>query len=366
MVEKNEIKYIITQDNKLYNLSTSLIDDKILFVCKDNSQIYEGKFAINDLMKISNYFQPKYNVSQIQMYINNIIEKNTVQIKQTFSMIYLKLILFNKDIINIPLNRKICISNRSYSFLGNYISPEKIRNRKHINSNNISNYQNENYYSNNQNDLINKDLDSNDNKNKEIRKMHSFEEENKNYKIQIEQFDIENKILKEQIKNLNIKNKENDKRIKDLENTLKAKEKELAKKIEQISSLNLKIQQLECTLNDNINKDKIIELMEKLELKEKEIKEIKARYPLELSKGEKLMSVIFQSLDQKFTRSFICKNTDLFTKLESLLYKEYPEYSENEGENYFLVNGRKIYRYKSLEENGIHNSDIIILNKIDN
>ena len=95
-------------------------------------------------------------------------------------------------------------------------------------------------------------------------------------------------------------------------------------------------------LNNNKNKDKIIELMEKLELKEKEIKEIKSRYPLELSKGEKLMSVIFQSYDFKFIRSFLCKNTDQFTKLESLLYKEYPEYIENDTENYFLVNGRKI------------------------
>jgi len=116
----------------------------------------------------------------------------------------------------------------------------------------------------------------------------------------------------------------------------------------------------------NKNKDKIIELMEKLDLKEKEIKEIKSRYPLELSKGEKIMSIIFQSNDFKFILSFFCKNTDQFTKLESLLYKEYPQYIENDAENYFLVNGRKIYRYKSLDENGIHNSDIIILNKIDN
>ena len=131
-----------------------------------------------------------------------------------------------------------------------------------------------------------------------------------------------------------------------------------------ILELNLKIKKLENIIKNSKNKDKIIELMEKLELKEKEIKEIKSRYPFELLKDEKLMSVIFQSQDQKFTCSFLCKNTDKFTKLESLLYEKYPEYLENEGEHYFIVNGGKINRYKSLEENGIHNSDIIILNKI--
>ena len=208
--------------------------------------------------------------------------------------------------------------------------------------------------SNKQIDLVNKNADVF--KNEEIRKIHLLEKENKNYKIKIEQLNIENEILKEN----------NNKRIKDLENSIKTKEEELTKKNAQIAELNLKIQLLKNMLNDNKNKDKIIELMEKLEFKEKEIKEIKSRYPLKLSKGEKLMSIIFQSHDFKFTRSFLCKNTDQFTKLESLLYKEYPEYLENDAENYFLVNGRKIYRYKSLEENGIHNSDIIILNKIDN
>ena len=294
-------------------------------------------------MNLSKYFQINEELFQIQKYLKDIIEKQRVNIEERFSTLYLNIYLINSDIIRIPLNKD---DNQNYNIINNKY------------------FQNEINYSNNKIDLVYKDSDIYENKNEELRKMHLLEEQNKNYKIQIEQFDIENKILKEQIKNLNIKNIENDKRIKDLENSLKSREKKLTKKKEQISSLNLKIQQLEDMLNDNINKDKIIELLEKLELKEKEIKEIKSRYPLELFKGEKLMSVIFQSHDQKFTHSFICKNTEQFSKLESLLYKEYPEYSENEGENYFLVNGRKIYRYKSLEENGIHNSDIIILNKI--
>ena len=45
------------------------------------------------------------------------------------------------------------------------------------------------------------------------------------------------------------------------------------------------------------------------------------------------------------------------------LYKDHPEYSESE--NYFISNGRKVDIFKSLDENKIHNGDIIILNKIE-
>ena len=57
--------------------------------------------------------------------------------------------------------------------------------------------------------------------------------------------------------------------------------------------------------------------------------------------------------------SIICKSTQKFTELEQKLYKDYPEYSETN--NYFLINGNKVNKNKSLEENKIRNSDIIIL-----
>ena len=59
----------------------------------------------------------------------------------------------------------------------------------------------------------------------------------------------------------------------------------------------------------------------------------------------------------------ICKNTDLFSRLENELYKEYKSYKETE--NYFLVNGKRINRYNTLKQNGIKNSDIISLNIIE-
>ena len=46
--------------------------------------------------------------------------------------------------------------------------------------------------------------------------------------------------------------------------------------------------------------------------------------------------------------------------IENILYDIYPEYIENE--NYFIVNGNKINKNKTIEQNNIKYSDIVILN----
>ena len=167
------------------------------------------------------------------------------------------------------------------------------------------------------------------------------------------------KNYEEELTRLNIKldeeknkNKQLNKRIKELENLLN-EEKNLTKK------LNERINELNNLLNDNSNMTKIVELMKKIETKENEIKEIKSRYPIELQKGEKLLSVIFKSINQKILYSIICKNTDKFSKVEDKLYEQYPKYLENE--NFFIANGIKVNRFKTIEENGIKNSDTITL-----
>ena len=71
------------------------------------------------------------------------------------------------------------------------------------------------------------------------------------------------------------------------------------------------------------------------------------------------MSVIFKSFDEDINYSVICKNTDEFGQIESLLYDRYPEYKNSN--NNFLLNGKKIERNKNLDDNNIKNSDIIIL-----
>jgi hypothetical protein len=101
------------------------------------------------------------------------------------------------------------------------------------------------------------------------------------------------------------------------------------------------------------------ELMEEISKKNSEIERLLSLLPFKINPGEKLMTVIFTSSDQKIHYSIICKNTEKFNALESRLYDIYPEFSETD--NYFISNGRKIARFKDLDYNKIKNSDIITL-----
>ena len=111
--------------------------------------------------------------------------------------------------------------------------------------------------------------------------------------------------------------------------------------------------------NQKSYSEKIIALYEKID----EFKEKLARYPVELLKGEKLISVIFSSTEEAIYHSVICKNTEKFSRLVEELYNYYPEYSKSK--YYFNSNGKEVDMLKSLKDNNIHNSDIIILNKVE-
>ena len=117
---------------------------------------------------------------------------------------------------------------------------------------------------------------------------------------------------------------------------------------------------------DNKNKNEL-DLFKKLYEKDEELKNLQlklARFPFELLEGEKLISVNFITSDQVIKCSVICKSNDIFVTVENRLYNKLSELKNNE--NYFLVNGKKIYKYLTLEENNIHDNDIIImLEKLD-
>ena len=107
MVERNESRYQLEQDNKIFILKTSLINDKIKLVCQDsNAQIFDGIFSLPELIKISRYFQPTHTIEQIQGYLNGIIERQRVGIEQNGVAISLVLYLINNDKISIPLLKK--------------------------------------------------------------------------------------------------------------------------------------------------------------------------------------------------------------------------------------------------------------------
>ena len=166
-------------------------------------------------------------------------------------------------------------------------------------------------------------------------------------KSQNKDFDEKINRLNDEINREKIQNKKLDEKIKEL-NTLLEKEK----------ANNIQMGKMENRGKDN---EKVVELMEKIMEKDKELNEIKSRRPIELKEGEKLMTIIFTSPDQKFLYSLICKNTDKFSQLEQKLYEKYNEFMESD--YYFKYNGKKIIRFKSVEKNGIENSGIIIMHK---
>ena len=75
------------------------------------------------------------------------------------------------------------------------------------------------------------------------------------------------------------------------------------------------------------------------------------------------ISLYFQSVDQKIKETILCQSNEKFHILEGILYEKYPQYKESE--NYFIVNGVKVNRFKTLKENNIKNGDKIVLNIID-
>ena len=85
-----------------------------------------------------------------------------------------------------------------------------------------------------------------------------------------------------------------------------------------------------------------------------------------INPGEKIMTINFVSQgNQDITNySLACKNTDLFVRLEEILYQDYPKFKDFE--TYFEVRTKRIKRFKTIEENDIRNNDVISVFRIDN
>ena len=115
------------------------------------------------------------------------------------------------------------------------------------------------------------------------------------------------------------------------------------------------------------NTDEIVRLYKKIEGLNEKIDDLNAklkRYPFILEEGEKIMSIIFTSVEQKLNYSMICKNTDTISQLELKLYEEYPKL---EGANYyFICNGTVLKKFEKLEKLKIKSGDIIVLNLDEN
>ena len=182
--------------------------------------------------------------------------------------------------------------------------------------------------------------------------------DNNELRLKISQLNNTITQLNNQIDSLTIKNKkyENDinrlsKEKNNLENQLKNIGNNNIYSIQNTS--NQKEQMLFNLMNDiNIKNNEIAK-------KNKELYDLKTTLPFDLKEGEYLLPIIFISGDQKVHYSFICKNTEYFNYVENRLYQMYPAYQE--GENCFYINGKKITKSKTLDENGIKYSDIIMM-----
>ena len=176
-------------------------------------------------------------------------------------------------------------------------------------------------------------------------------------------------LKEEKKKNKNLENIINELRTKNKNDTQKLKN-EIKSYVEKIEKMKNDIQKLSSE-NNNLkdkmkgqytknNSDEIISLYKWIDDLNAKLK----RYPFILEEGEKIMSIIFTSVDQKLNYSMICKNTDTINNLEGRLYKEYQKLAK--ANYYFICNGTVLNKFEKLEELKIKSGDIIVLNVDEN
>ena len=115
--------------------------------------------------------------------------------------------------------------------------------------------------------------------------------------------------------------------------------------------LNIKAIDYHSELN---KKNEIIKnLINQIKILEKEIKN-----PL-----DKIIAIKFESTDNNINTIMACKSSEIFSRVEERLYKEYPQYKNS---NYhFTVGGNIVKRFKTMEENNIKNNSVILLNVLE-
>ena len=147
MSERNETRYQLEQENKIFILTTSLINDKLKIKCQEvNGETFVGAFNMSDLLRLSRYFNSTRSVEQIQIYLNGIIEKQRVGVFPEENSINIVLYLINKDKIYIPLTQKLSNNNNFYNIGDQYLKNQK----NNIITQTLPNYPQSNNYSNHQ------------------------------------------------------------------------------------------------------------------------------------------------------------------------------------------------------------------------
>ena len=158
-------------------------------------------------------------------------------------------------------------------------------------------------------------------------------------------------------------------KLKRLLNEEKNKNINLMKEIEILKNKNIILN------NDNNSlKEKIKILENNLKAKKNELQNLLSKnnnnniinYKItSINPGEEILAINFVSngVQDIGHYNLICKNTDLFVRLEERLYQDFPDFKNYE--TYFEVNTRRIKRFKTIEENNIKNNDIINVFRIE-
>ena len=171
------------------------------------------------------------------------------------------------------------------------------------------------------------------------------------------------------VKSNEIKVKE-DNKYNELLNLLNEEKNKNKKLLEELNNEKIKVKELNDKLKkyENCNNEyikKIKELEELIISKNIEINNLKNdnNKITTLKSGEKIIAIFFTSNLKDIHMPIPCKNTDTFAKIEEKIYNEYAEYKDYN--TYLTVNGNVIKRFKTLEENGIKDGNIIIVNIYD-
>ena len=155
------------------------------------------------------------------------------------------------------------------------------------------------------------------------------------------------------IPNTNYNESENDKLKRQLneeknKNMKLINENKILKK--QINALNDKIKKLE---EMQINQDKLKFNKFNNSIKQNDFLVHK------MKPSEQLLNVTFitSGTNGLINYQLICKNTELFVRLEERFYNDFPQFKEYD--LFFKNNNKKIKRFKTLEENNIKDKDVI-------
>ena len=134
-----------------------------------------------------------------------------------------------------------------------------------------------------------------------------------------------------------------------------------------INKLNEELNNKTTNINSNvdINTNSIISsLNEIIKSKDKEINDLKSQRSNnekkeKLFKFDDIIVINFSSFDKNINCGIKCLKTDTFAEVEEKLYQKYKKYRETD--NHFVINGKKILRFKKICENNIRDGDNVHL-----